>query len=235
MTTNRFTLARPIALCLALALVGFGCSSLNNTEKGAVIGGTAGTAVGAGIGKILGGTAEGAIAGAVIGGTAGAIIGRQMDKQAEEIEEEIPDAEVTRVTGENGEEGGGILVTFDSGILFAVNSSNLQPEARANLRSLANSLQEYSNTELTIVGHTDSSGRDEYNMTLSQQRADAARAYLLEQGVSPSRITTIGKGEMEPVADNTTATGRQANRRVEVAIYASEAFREEAVQQSSGR
>lgn len=218
--TNRgavITLAGILAISMSIV----GCSSLSKTERGAAIGAGAGAVIGGAVGAKYGGTAKGAIIGAAVGGTAGAIIGQQMDKQAEELEQEIPDADVERV-------GEGIQVTFDSGILFDFDSSALRPEARTNLRELANSLQEYNNTDVTIVGHTDAVGSDEYNYSLSERRASSAASYLMSLGVARNRITTFGKGETEPVASNDTDYGRQQNRRVEIAIYANEEFRESA-------
>lgn len=197
-----------------------GCASLSNTEKGAAAGAGAGAVVGGIIGKAVGSTAKGAIIGAVVGGTAGAVIGQQMDKQAAELEDELEDADVQRV-------GEGIVVTFDSGILFDFDSSALRAEARENLRDLAGSLSEYENTEVLIVGHTDAVGSDSYNYRLSERRAEAAADYLMSLGMRPSRVSTTGKGEAEPIASNDTEYGRQQNRRVEVAIYASEEYREE--------
>lgn len=197
-----------------------GCESLSNTEKGAIIGSGAGGAAGAAVGRAAGGTAEGAILGAVIGGTAGAIIGQRMDRQAEELDEELEDAEVERV-------GEGIKVTFDSGILFDFDSSELRPAARRNLDELAESVRDFDDTEIMVVGHTDSRGSESYNQELSEQRSNAAYRYLADQGVQPSRVTAMGRGEEEPVASNETDEGRQQNRRVEVAIYASEEYREQ--------
>lgn len=204
-----------------LVLLLVGCSSLNQTQKGAIIGAGAGTVLGGAIGKATGGTAKGAIIGAAVGGTAGAIIGRQMDKQAAELEDDLEGADVERVDE-------GIQVTFDSGILFAFNSSDVADAAEANLSTLANSLQQYPNTDVLIIGHTDAVGSDTYNQGLSERRAESAAAYLLRQGISADRIQTLGMGETEPVADNDTELGRQQNRRVEVAIFASEEFQEEA-------
>ncbi len=217
--TSRFA-ALFIVVLLAGGMTLAGCASLSNTEKGAAGGAAAGAVIGGAIGNAAGSTAKGAIIGAVIGGAAGAIIGQQMDKQAEELEEELEDADVERV-------GEGILVTFDSGILFDFDSSALRPEARENLRNLAASLQEYPDSDLMIVGHTDSRGSDDYNYKLSVRRAEAASDYLISLGVPVNRLTTVGKGENEPVATNDTDAGRQENRRVEVAIYASEEYREE--------
>lgn len=208
-----------ITLLMGSLLIG-GCSSLSNTEKGAAIGAGAGGAAGAVIGNVAGNTAAGAIVGAAVGGTAGAIIGQRMDKQAEELDEELEGAEVERV-------GEGIIVKFDNALLFDFDSAELRPMARENLGDLAASLRDYPDTEVLIVGHTDSTGPEDYNQRLSERRASSAATYVMEQGLRPSRITTVGKGEQEPIASNDTEAGRQQNRRVEVAIYASEEYRQE--------
>jgi len=195
-----------------------GCASWSQTERGAAAGGAAGAVVGGVIGSQTGSTARGAIIGAAVGGTAGAIIGREMDKQAEELEEGIPNATVERV-------GEGIQVTFDSGILFDFDSSTLRSVAQGHLTELAASLREYDDSEVLIVGHTDSVGAEGYNQNLSEQRAESAGNFLVRAGVAPNRIRTTGLGEMEPVASNATDAGRQENRRVEVAIFASEEYR----------
>jgi outer membrane protein OmpA-like peptidoglycan-associated protein len=210
-----------MAVVLAAATAGSGCASMNNTEKGVAIGGGGGAAVGAIIGAATGSTARGAIIGAVVGGAAGAIIGHKMDKQAEELVKVLPDAQVTRV-------GEGIAVTFDSGILFPFNSDQLQPAGRENLRRLADSLQGNPDTEILLVGHTDSVGADAYNADLSVRRARMAASYLGGQGVVPRRLHTSGRGEMEPIASNDDESGRSRNRRVEIAIYADEKARAEA-------
>jgi len=202
-----------------------GCSSMNKTEKGAVIGAAGGAAVGGVIGHATGSTAKGAILGAVVGGAAGAIIGHQMDKQAEEIKQNVPGATVERV-------GEGIAVTFASGLLFDFDSDVLRSDARHNLDALAGSLKEYDNSDLLIVGHTDNVGSDTYNLGLSQRRAESAARYLASRGVT--RYDTRGRGENEPIASNDSEAGRQQNRRVEIAIYASEEARERAKQQAAG-
>lgn len=202
------------------------CASLSNTERGGVIGAGTGAAVGGVIGNQTGSTARGAIIGAVIGGAAGAIIGNQMDQQAKEIDQSVPGADVERV-------GEGIQVTFDSGLLFDFDSDVIRPTAAENLRNLAQSLSRYGNSSLLIVGHTDSQGEDAYNQSLSYRRANAASAYLQSQGVPGSRINISGRGELEPKSSNSTDAGRQQNRRVEVAIYASEAYREQVRRESN--
>ncbi|HEX6068966.1 MAG TPA: OmpA family protein [Longimicrobiaceae bacterium] len=221
---------RNVAALLTAVTLGGGltaCSSMNRTGRGAVIGAAGGAAVGAVIGRQVGSTARGAIIGAAVGGAAGAVIGRQMDKQAEELAASIPGATVQRV-------GEGIVVTFDSGLLFPFNSTDLLPAGHDNLRNLATSLQENPETEVLIVGHTDAVGSDAYNQNLSEQRASSAAAILASNGVPRDRIRTSGRGEMEPIADNESEAGRQQNRRVEVAIFASEEYRERLLRNNPG-
>jgi outer membrane protein OmpA-like peptidoglycan-associated protein len=178
------------------------------------------------IGKATGSTAAGVIIGAAVGGIAGGIIGAEMDKQARELKQNIPGARVERV-------GEGIAVTFASGLLYDFDSDVVRPEAQSNLRNLAKSLSKYPGSDLLIVGHTDQVGASSYNQSLSERRAAAAANYLVSQGVSRTRVGTRGMGETEPLADNDTEAGRQANRRVEVAIYASEAYRAEVAKRAA--
>ena len=201
-----------IFLCGALILSSCGAS---NTVKGGGIGTGAGAAVGAGVGAIIGGgkgAAWGAGIGAVLGGTAGAIIGNKMDKQKAELES-IEGAQVESVN--NGE---AIKVTFESGILFASNSSTLNSASRTSLDKFATSLQNNPDTDVKIYGHTDSSGSDAINNPLSQRRAESVYNYLLSKGISGNRIVSQGFGSTQPVSDNSKAAGRTQNRRVEVYI-----------------
>ena len=215
----------PIALGLLVTTAGgsllTGCQSMSNRDRGAVIGAGAGAVIGGVVGNQTGSTARGAIIGAVVGGAAGAIIGHQMDQQAKEIKQEIPGAVVERV-------GEGIQVTFESGLLYDYNSDRIKPAAAENLRNLARSLNNYPNTDLVIVGHTDDIGSDDFNQGLSERRARAAANYLASLGVNPARLRTYGRGEAEPVVANTGESARAQNRRVEVAIFANAAAREEA-------
>jgi len=208
-------------ICIISMLGVAGCSA---TGQGALIGAGAGGAAGAIAGAALGDTAKGAIIGAVIGGAAGAIIGSQMDRQAEELEDEIDGASIERV-------GEAIAIKFDSGMLFGFDSSTLSPTAQTNLQSLANSLDRYDNTDVVIIGHTDSVGSATYNQGLSERRAKSAVDYMVSIGVDRSRLVVEGRGETEPIADNDTDEGRALNRRVEIIIIASEEFREEAENQ----
>jgi len=200
---------------MSAALLLSGCASMNKTQKGAVIGAAGGGAVGAVIGKATGNTALGAVIGAAVGGTAGTIIGRKMDKQAQEIENSVPDAKVERV-------GEGISVEFDSSVLFALNSFSLTSDATSNLDKLVVILNEYPDTNIEIQGHTDSSGSEEYNQTLSEKRAGAVSNYLVRKNIGGKRIATRGYGELSPKYDNSTETGRAQNRRVEFVITANE-------------
>jgi outer membrane protein OmpA-like peptidoglycan-associated protein len=213
-----------LATAVMLLVASGACASLNKKENGAIIGATAGAAAGA---VISGGTAKGAIIGAAVGGTAGAVIGHQMDQQAKEIKNQVPGAVVERV-------GEGLQVTFESGLLFETESDVLNANARQNLNALAENLGKYPNTDLLIVGHTDSKGTDAYNMSLSERRAAAVVNYLASQGVTRSRLRPAGRGETEPVASNDTDEGRAKNRRVEIAIYANAEARAQA-QRTSGQ
>jgi outer membrane protein OmpA-like peptidoglycan-associated protein len=217
--------SRTAALVVATALALGGCESMSRTKKGGAIGAGAGGALGALIGHKTGSTVRGALIGAVVGGAAGALIGRHMDQQAEKLARELPNAQVSRV-------GEGIAVTFESGILFPFDSTELQPNGRENLRKLAASLSENAQTEVVIVGHTDSVGRPDYNQGLSERRARAAADYVAAQGVSRSRLRPSGKGENEPIAENDSESGRQQNRRVELAIFADKQWRADAKRQA---
>ncbi len=197
-----------------------GCSA-SNTVKGGAIGAAAGGAIGALIGNSQGNTTAGVLIGAAVGGTAGALIGNYMDKQAEEIQEDLKNAKVERV-------GEGIKITFDSGILFAVDSDVLNQTSENNIADLSGILKKYEDTNILVTGHTDSTGPDEYNQKLSEDRAKSVSDYMKLQGVNGNRITIVGRGETEPIASNDTDTGRLQNRRVEIAIFANEELKDAA-------
>jgi outer membrane protein OmpA-like peptidoglycan-associated protein len=194
---------------------------MSKSQKGTYIGAGAGAAAGAAIGKATGNTAMGAILGAAVGGAAGYGIGRYMDKQAEELEKDLEGAEIERV-------GEGIKITFRDGIQFALNSAELSPTSKTNLTDLAETLKKYDDTNVLIEGHTDVTGTREYNMVLSDKRAESVADYLEGLGVAKKRVTTAGYGPDQPVADNESDLGRQQNRRVEVAIFANEKLKKKA-------
>lgn len=196
-------------------------NNTNKTQRGAAIGAGSGAVVGGVIGKRSGNTVLGAILGATVGGAAGAVIGRRMDKQAEEMKRELPNAQVERV-------GEGIKITFGSDILFDVDSYQLKPETKRQLTEFAQTLNKYEDTDIRIEGHADASGSDDHNLKLSKSRADAVANYLETQGVKTSRIDEKGYGEAQPVADNTSESGRRKNRRVDVAVFANKQMQKDA-------
>ncbi len=211
-------------MILALVMGSFGCASWSQREKGTAVGAGAGAVIGGIIGKQMGNTAAGAIIGAAVGGAAGLYIGNYMDEQAAEMEADLEGATIERI-------GEGIKVTFDSGILFEVNKADLSPEARENLARLSVILNKYEDTDILIEGHTDSDGSESYNQTLSESRAASVAAFLTGQSVGVARLATVGYGEGQPLAENTTEQGKQANRRVEVAIMANDKLKKHAEKQ----
>ncbi len=213
-------------LVISLALTGLSCS-MNKTGRGAIIGAAGGAVVGGVIGKIAGNTLIGAIAGAAIGGAAGAYIGRQMDKQAAEMRRDLHGAKVERV-------GEGIKITFDSGLMFDVNKSDLRAASQENLTKLATILNKYPDTNVLVEGHTDSTGTREINMPLSENRAKAVAAYLETLKVQTARFSVHGYGPDQPIGDNATVDGRQQNRRVDLAIMANEKLKKAAQEAVKG-
>ncbi len=223
MKKNRLTNVIAFTILIALLtplLLGCGAS---NTTKGGAIGAGAGGVIGGVIGHQSGNTAVGAIIGAAVGGSAGALIGNHMDKQAEELQRDLEGAEVQRV-------GEGILITFQSGLQFDLNSSSLTSATQTNLTKLSSTLKKYDDTDIIIEGHTDNSGEDAYNQKLSEKRAVSVKNYLVEQGVAGKRISTKGYGEEQPLNTNATDDERKINRRVEVAIYANKEMKKLAKQ-----
>ena len=213
----------PLAM-IALVLLP-GCSTWSNTAKGTGIGSGAGAVVGAAIGALISKDAKGAAIGAAIGtavgaGT-GAIIGNQMDKKAEELAA-LENAEVEKITDVNGLEA--IKVTFNSGILFATNKANLSKESKVELKEFADKMADFTQTDITIYGHTDNTGSAEVNEKLSQQRAESVQKYLADCGIAADRMVAQGMSYTMPVADNETKEGRAQNRRVEIYISANEAM-----------
>ncbi|UII75783.1 OmpA family protein [Flagellimonas sp. HMM57] len=219
-----------VVLTLSLMLSCNAIKNANNTQKGAGIGAAGGAVIGGVIGNNVGkgNTALGAIIGAVVGGAAGGYIGNRMDRQAERIEEEIPGAEVNRV-------GEGINVTFneDAGVYFDTNKSDVKGTSASTLDKLAGIFKEYPNSNVLVEGHTDSAGSEEYNWSLSKQRAESVTKYLVSKGISSGRFTTKWYGETQPRESNETSAGKAKNRRVELAIVASEELKQEAYQNTN--
>jgi outer membrane protein OmpA-like peptidoglycan-associated protein len=211
---------------LSFFLIFPGCASWNKTQKGAVVGTAAGGTMGAIIGRASGNTALGTIIGATVGGTSGAIIGHKMDQQAEEIKKTVPDANVERV-------GEGIIVEFNSNVLFGFDESSLSDAAKLNLDKLVLVLNSYSDTNIELQGHTDSEGSISYNQKLSENRANVVSGYLADSGISQNRVVSKGFGEKIPKYENDTAEGRNKNRRVEFLITANEKMKADAEREAS--
>lgn len=213
-----------IALIGASLMIGeTSCSSMTNTGKGALIGGGGGAAVGAGLGAIIGGgkgAGIGSAIGAAVGAGAGALIGKRMDKQQAELQRQLAEqAKVEETTDQNGLQA--IKVTFDGGILFPTNKYTLNRQAQADLSRFAQSLIQNQGTNVQILGFTDSTGSYSFNDKLSNERADAVMTYLVNSGVSPTRLSAKGIPMADYVAPNDTPAGRAQNRRVEIYITAS--------------
>lgn len=217
-------------VCVIVCVIGLllpSCSTIQNankSQKGTVLGALGGAALGA----LIGGKdnrALGAVIGAAVGGGAGAIIGKKMDKQAEDIQTTLPGAEVKRTA-----EGIQIVLEEKSGdgVKFPVNSSLLTSQSKETLSKLVTVFNTYADTNILVVGHTDSSGEEEYNMDLSKRRASSVVNYLAIEGVFASRLKAEGRGETEPKFPNDTPENMAHNRRVEFAITANEKAVEEA-------
>jgi len=202
----------------AVSLLGLSaCVTDPNTGEQHVSRTGIGAVGGAGLGYLLGGLIGGKtarIVGAGIGGVAGGAIGYQLDQQIKELDEATAGS---GVDVSETPDGTGILVSLPE-VTFAVDSTTISPSFRAALDEVAASLQKYPNSLVDVMGHTDSTGSDAYNLDLSRRRAESVAGYLTMRGVSRARIATIGYGEQYPVADNTTAEGQARNRRVEIRI-----------------
>jgi outer membrane protein OmpA-like peptidoglycan-associated protein len=192
-----------------------------------VIGGAGGAVLGGVIGHAAGNTLLGAILGAAVGGAGGAFIGNYMDKQAAEMQRDLKGAEVQRI-------GEGIKITFDSGILFDIDKSDLRPVSKTNLAELAKILNKYPDTNILIEGHTDNTGSDDHNMTLSKDRAQAVAFYMATLEVKSARFSTAGYGETQPIVTNDTPEGRQKNRRVDIAVMANDKLKKAAQEKAKG-
>ncbi len=215
-----------LIVILSTILIFSSCATWNRTQKGAAVGTATGGTMGAIIGHATGNTAMGAIIGATVGGTAGAVIGNQMDQQAEEIKKTVPDANVERV-------GEGIVVEFNSNVLFGFDESSLSNEAKSNLDKLVLVLDSYADTDIELQGHTDSRGSAIYNQNLSEERANVVSEYLAVKGITSSRVVTKGFGEEVPKYENDTADGRMRNRRVEFLITANEKMKADAEKEAA--
>lgn len=201
------------------ALVVAGCAQpMTKTQQGAVYGTGIGAAVGAGLGQAIGGdtkaTLLGAGIGAAVGGLAGAGIGRYMENQEMALQQQFAASDSASIR----RDANVVAVTFKSDVLFDSGSAALKAGAYQEINRVAQVLTQYPETRITVAGHTDSDGSEAMNQDLSVRRAEAVRNALVAQGVSGARINTMGFGETQPVADNSSATGKQLNRRVVITI-----------------
>ncbi len=230
---NIFT--RTFLLAAGISVFASSCDStrrMSKQDKGVAVGAGAGAVIGGIIGNNVGNknnTALGAIIGAAVGGVAGGIIGNKMDRQAEKIKTEIPGAKVERI-------GEGIRVTFDeanpdgskAGVYFATNKYDINANSKLALDKMVKIFNEYPETNLLIEGHTDDVGRDAYNLSLSQRRAEAVANYLRTTSIASDRLITKWYGETQPIGSATDAASRALNRRVEFVITANEKMKAEA-------
>ena len=213
-------------LCIGVLAAGMlltGCNSMTNTGKGALIGGGGGAALGAGIGALIGGgkgAGIGSAIGAAVGAGAGTLIGNRMDKQAKQLEQQLQDAQVEQVQDQNGLAA--IKVTVPGGILFPTNGTTLSAGAQTELAQFANSLIQNPETNVQVYGFTDNTGSLAANTKVANGRALAVDRFLIDSGVSPTRVTYQGVPMANYVASNDTAAGRAQNRRVEIYITASQ-------------
>ncbi|MFO7983892.1 MAG: OmpA family protein [Desulfuromonadales bacterium] len=211
---------RQTAVILSIAaIVLAGCTQpMSRTQKGAGYGAGAGAAAGAAVGQATGGDTEstllGAGIGAALGAGTGAAIGNYMDKQEQAMRNALGSVEGVKIT----RDGNILYVTFRSDNQFDIGSFALQPSAQQDIARMAEILKKYDKTTVLVAGHTDSSGSEEFNQTLSERRANAVKNILVARGMESGRISTIGFGESQPIADNSTEYGRQRNRRVEIKI-----------------
>lgn len=217
---------RKFSVVFFATLLALSCASNSNntsnpddpnakTKRGAGIGAAAGAVVGAVIGNQTGNPATGAVIGAAAGAAIGGGIGHKMDQQQKELQQ-IPNVEVTRPSE------GEINVQLTNDILFDFGSASLRPESQTTLRDLATNFRKYPDEAVDVEGHTDNVGKASYNQTLSENRANSVKTFLVDNGVPSSRVTAIGFGETKPKASNDTPEGRQTNRRVEIHIRATQ-------------
>ncbi len=207
-----------LILALAATLTWSCAQPTTRSQQGAAWGTGLGAAAGAGLGQAIGGDTEatllGAGIGALVGGVAGGSIGRYMDNQEAALRQQFAASDAANVQ----RNANMLAVTFKSDVLFDINSAALKPGAYSEINRVARVLGDYPQTSILVAGHTDSSGEEAYNQTLSERRAASVKNALIDQGVSAMRVTTVGYGETQPIASNYTAEGRQLNRRVVVTI-----------------
>jgi outer membrane protein OmpA-like peptidoglycan-associated protein len=208
-----------LTLLIVVSFLAVGCAApQNNQEKGTRYGAAGGAAAGALLGQAIGGNTKSTLIGVGLGALAGGVIGNQVGKNMDEQEAAMR-RELAAVDAANIQRTADVLaVTFKSDYLFAVGSANLNAGAFNEISRVSRVLNQYPDTSIQVAGHTDSTGSEQTNQTLSENRADNVKNALVGQGVNPGRITTLGFGESSPIADNSNEGGRQLNRRVVITI-----------------
>ncbi|ABG30634.1 OmpA family protein [Roseobacter denitrificans] len=213
--------SKPVALAMAGVVSLAACTdpaqlnqnpNLSKTQQGALIGAGAGALAGA-LSRGDGNRDRGAVIGAVVGGAIGAGIGYNLDQQEAELRRDLgnDDVQITN-TGDR------LIVSLPQDLLFATDSFSVRPDLQNDLYTVAGSLQNYPASTIQVIGHTDSDGDAAYNQRLSERRAGSVAGILMDAGVTPSRLQTIGRGESQPVASNLNEAGKAQNRRVEIII-----------------
>jgi len=216
------TRARKFTLALAAGSLGLATACTDpayvnpndpdkNTKQGALLGAGLGAALGA-IVAGEGNRGKGAAIGAVVGAAGGVVAGSVLDRQEADLRNSVGNDVAITNTGDR------LIVTLPQDILFATDSSSLRPDLVRDLRAVATNLNAYPNSTVQVLGHTDNVGEAGYNQDLSYRRADSVARVLMDEGVAPSRIQSIGRGENQPISSNLTPEGRQQNRRVEIVI-----------------
>ncbi len=213
---------RKITTLSAAAILATACTTnpytgeqqVSNTAKGAGIGAASGAALGAIGGAIAGKPGMGAAIGAGVGTVVGTGIGAYMDRQEATIRQQLAGTGVQVMR-----EGNDLRLIMPGNITFATDSADISPQFYSTLNAVATVLKEFPETLIQVTGHTDSTGSAEYNLQLSQKRAQSVAQYLVAQGVAPNRVVARGLGESMPIASNDTPEGRAQNRRVEIRIH----------------
>lgn len=220
MKSKRYSMRTPLIALAGTALLATGaCTTDPETGRRGISSAAVGGLIGAGGGYLLGDLVGGRrdrtekILGAGIGAIAGAGVGAYMDKQERELRQKTAGTDVDVVR-----QGDQLVLNMPSGITFDTNEAAIQPRFRTTLDQVAQTLSQYDQTYIDVYGHTDSSGPDAYNQTLSERRAQSVASYLSSRGIQSARIATQGFGESQPVADNMSEAGRAENRRVEIRI-----------------
>lgn len=207
-----------ILVALAVLFVFTGCAPQNKAQSGGLIGAAGGAAAGALAGQLIGKDTEatliGAAVGAAVGGAAGAGVGHMMDKQEQEFNQALAASNAAAVR----REGNLLAITLKGDVSFDSGSDKVNPGLYSEIDRIAQIMIQYPQTRIRVEGHTDSQGKDAYNLNLSQRRAQAVSNLLVQKGLDASRINVVAFGETQPVATNATPEGRQKNRRVEIKI-----------------